>query len=66
MSDQLLARYRRLIRNPNGLLLIAGPTLSGKTNTLYATISTLRERDVKRRLTRQSRFADRAREGDST
>lgn len=47
MSDRLLKRFRRLIRNPNGLLLISGPTLSGKTNTLYATVSTLRERDVK-------------------
>lgn len=46
-GDELLDRYQRLINYPNGLILISGPTLSGKTNTLYATIATLRKRNIK-------------------
>ncbi len=33
-----LARYRAVIRRPNGILLVTGPTGSGKTSTLYATL----------------------------
>ncbi len=33
-----LTRYRSVIRRPNGILLVTGPTGSGKTSTLYATL----------------------------
>lgn len=34
--DVLTARYRRVLESPAGLVLIAGPTGSGKSTTLYA------------------------------
>jgi len=33
--------FDRLIRRPNGIVLVTGPTGSGKTTTLYAAISTI-------------------------
>ena len=38
MSAATLARYEAMIRRPNGMILVAGPTCSGKTTTLYATL----------------------------
>ena len=34
-----IARFRRLAREPYGMVLVTGPTGSGKTSTLYAAIS---------------------------
>lgn len=36
-----VASYRRLFTQPNGLILLTGPTGSGKTSTLYATLAEL-------------------------
>lgn len=36
-----LARYRRLVAAPNGILLVTGPTGSGKSTTLYGTLSAI-------------------------
>ena len=39
-------RLERLIHEPNGLLLVSGPTGSGKTTTLYAALNARNTRDV--------------------
>ena len=41
MPEDLLASWRELIRKPNGIVLVTGPTSSGKTTTLYATLNEL-------------------------
>ena len=41
MSGALLARFEALVRQPNGIVLVTGPTGSGKSTTLYAALQTL-------------------------
>ncbi|TMH62037.1 MAG: type II secretion system protein GspE [Betaproteobacteria bacterium] len=41
MSEMTLASIDRLIREPHGIVLVTGPTGSGKTTTLYAAMSRL-------------------------
>jgi len=41
MPPELLARFRQLIHMPHGLILVTGPTGSGKTTTLYAALGQL-------------------------
>jgi general secretion pathway protein E/type IV pilus assembly protein PilB len=40
-SETDLIRYKESIRKPNGIILVSGPTGSGKTTTLYATLRLL-------------------------
>ena len=41
MSPQVLASFDRLVKQPHGIVLVTGPTGSGKTTTLYAMLSRL-------------------------
>jgi len=45
-TEQNEVLFRNMIDNPNGILLITGPTGSGKSSTLYAALSNLNEEDV--------------------
>nr|WP_086938844.1 GspE/PulE family protein [Thaumasiovibrio occultus] len=41
MPDDLLVRFRRQLKRPHGMILVTGPTGSGKTTTLYGALSEL-------------------------
>ncbi len=41
-----LARFKKIINNPNGIVLVTGPTGSGKTTTLYSALTNLNRPDV--------------------
>ncbi|KAA0019911.1 type II secretion system protein GspE [Salinicola corii] len=43
MPQEMLDRYRHTLRQPNGILLNTGPTGSGKTTTLYASLNLLND-----------------------
>ncbi len=40
-SPSMLEKYRRLITRPYGMILVTGPTGSGKTTTLYASVNSI-------------------------
>jgi type IV pilus assembly protein PilB len=47
MDATILRRFRQIIRNPNGIVLVTGPTGSGKTTTLYSALNELNEVSTK-------------------
>jgi len=46
-SDEDYQRFKGLIRRPNGIILVTGPTGSGKTTSLYAALNELNTSDRK-------------------
>ena len=47
MSTEMLIRFRRLLHRSNGMILLTGPTGSGKSTTLYAGLSELNSSNKK-------------------
>jgi type IV pilus assembly protein PilB len=47
MDATTLSRFRELIRTPNGIVLVTGPTGSGKTTTLYSALNELNDIETK-------------------
>jgi type IV pilus assembly protein PilB len=47
MDPQTLERFRTMIKRPNGIVLVTGPTGSGKTTTLYSALSELNDIETK-------------------
>ncbi|MDP1913374.1 GspE/PulE family protein, partial [Brevundimonas sp.] len=46
MQGDVLARFRKLIGQPHGRILVTGPTGSGKTTTLYSTLKRIATEEV--------------------
>jgi len=46
-TDEFLPQFLRVLEQPHGILLVTGPTGSGKTTTLYTALSQLNTADVK-------------------
>ncbi|MFM8735056.1 MAG: GspE/PulE family protein [Pirellulales bacterium] len=47
IEPAMLRTFREVIKRPNGIVLVTGPTGSGKTTTLYSALSELNEVDDK-------------------
>ncbi|MGX7420620.1 GspE/PulE family protein [Carnobacterium gallinarum] len=45
-QPESLASFRKILRNPHGIILVTGPTGSGKSSTLYAALNELNEPNV--------------------
>jgi len=43
MNEQVLSTYKRCLKTPHGIVLVTGPTGSGKTTTLYAGLTHINE-----------------------
>ena len=47
MPEIVLKRFKKIIRAPHGIVLVTGPTGSGKSTTLYGALGILNQRNVK-------------------
>lgn len=47
MDPNTLGRFRETIKRPNGIVLVTGPTGSGKTTTLYSALNELNDIETK-------------------
>ena len=47
MDAALLSKFRGILRRPNGIMLVTGPTGSGKTTTLYSALNELNDTETK-------------------
>jgi len=46
MSSETLGILKRLVASPNGIILVTGPTGSGKTTSLYALLSSINKPEI--------------------
>ena len=47
MDDDIYSKFNRVIRLPHGIVLVTGPTGSGKTTTLYSSLAEIRDEETK-------------------
>jgi|694.fasta_scaffold00861_36 general secretion pathway protein E/type IV pilus assembly protein PilB len=47
MSDDVYKKFQKLINLPHGIVLVTGPTGSGKTTTLYSALNEIKSEDTK-------------------
>lgn len=47
MDAVLLSQFRQILKRPNGIVLVTGPTGSGKTTTLYSALNELNSTETK-------------------
>ena len=46
MSSLQAEQYEKILKTPNGIVLVSGPTGSGKTTTLYATLNKIVKKSI--------------------
>jgi general secretion pathway protein E/type IV pilus assembly protein PilB len=47
MDDEIFNRFNKVIRLPHGIVLVTGPTGSGKTTTLYSSLAEIKDEETK-------------------
>ncbi len=47
LRDRLLVLFKKEIKSPNGMILVTGPTGSGKTTTLYSFLQEIQRPEIK-------------------